>query len=107
MSTSKPKPQAKRAQEPTGWPNSLADRPVFKVVHPETWLPCIYTRRRSPSQWRMLVEAAPPGRPATTWSQTDLSKSVEELFTPINTPLTVRVDTHTTLWRFYLQSSHS
>jgi hypothetical protein len=33
------------------------------------------------------------GRPATTWTQTDLSKSVEVPFTPINTPLTVKVDT--------------
>jgi hypothetical protein len=48
------------------------------------------------------VEAAPPGRldtwlsrPATTWCQTNLSKSVEVPFTPINTPLTVKVETHT------------
>jgi hypothetical protein len=46
------------------------------------------------------VEAAPPnqpamwlGWPATTWRQTYLSKSVEAPFTPINTPLTVKVDT--------------
>jgi hypothetical protein len=46
------------------------------------------------------VEAAPPGRPvmwlgrmATTWCQTDLSKSVEVPFTPINTPLMVKVNT--------------
>jgi hypothetical protein len=46
------------------------------------------------------VEAAPPGwsatwlgHPATTWRRTDLSMSVEVLFTPINTPLTVKVNT--------------
>jgi hypothetical protein len=36
----------------------------FEAVLPEPWLPCVYTRRRSPSQWRKLVEADPPGRPA-------------------------------------------
>jgi hypothetical protein len=40
-----------------------------------------------PAMWR--------GRPATTWHQTDFSKLMEVLFTPINTPLTVKVDTHT------------
>jgi hypothetical protein len=46
------------------------------------------------------VEASPPGRPTTwlgcpgtTWNQTDLSKSVDVPFTPINTPLIVKVDT--------------
>jgi hypothetical protein len=46
------------------------------------------------------VEAAPPGWPATwldrsatTWRQTDLSKSVEVPFTPKNSPLTVKVET--------------
>jgi hypothetical protein len=46
------------------------------------------------------VEAAPPdrsatwlGRPATTWHQTDHSKLVEVPFTPMNTPLMVKVDT--------------
>jgi hypothetical protein len=38
------------------------------------------------------MEVAPPGRPDTTWCQTDLSKSVEVPFTPINTPLTVKVE---------------
>jgi hypothetical protein len=32
------------------------------------------------------VEATPPGQPATTWHQTDLSKSVVVPFSPINTP---------------------
>jgi hypothetical protein len=52
------------------------------------------------------VEAAPLGRPATIRHQTDLSKLVEVPLTPINTPLMVKVDTHTTLWKFLLQSSH-
>jgi hypothetical protein len=46
------------------------------------------------------VEVAPPGRLAmwlgrlaTTWCQTDLSKSVEVPFTRINTALMVKVDT--------------
>jgi hypothetical protein len=32
-------------------------------------------------------------RPASTWRQTDFSKSVEIPFTPINTPLMVKVST--------------
>jgi hypothetical protein len=47
-----------------------------------------------------LVEGAPPGRPAmwlgrlaTAWRQTDLSKSVEVPFTPINILLVVKVET--------------
>jgi hypothetical protein len=46
------------------------------------------------------VEVTPPGWPATwighptsTWLHTDLSKSVEVPFTPINTLLTVKVNT--------------
>jgi hypothetical protein len=35
------------------------------------------------------------GSPATTWHQTNFSKLVEVSFTPINTPLMVKVDTHT------------
>jgi hypothetical protein len=62
----------------------VAGRPGFEAAWPEPWLPCIYTR--SPSQWRKSVETAPPGQPTTTWCQTDLSKSVEVPFTPINTP---------------------
>jgi hypothetical protein len=40
----------------------LAGRPGFKVVRAETWLPHVYTRRRSLSWWRQSVEAAPLGR---------------------------------------------
>jgi hypothetical protein len=36
------------------------------------------------------VEAAPPGRPATTWHQTNFSKSVELPHGPINTPSPLR-----------------
>jgi hypothetical protein len=35
----------------------------------------------------------PTGRPATTWHQTDLSRLVEVPFTPINTPIMMKVDT--------------
>jgi hypothetical protein len=35
----------------------------------------------------------PTSRPATTWCQTNLSKSVEVPFTPINTPIMMKVDT--------------
>jgi hypothetical protein len=49
---------------------------------------------------REPVEATPLDRlamwlgcPATTWHQTDISKSVEVPFTSINTPFTVNVDT--------------
>jgi hypothetical protein len=43
------------------------------------------------------VEATPLGRPATTWHQTDLSKSVEVPFTPIDTPLMWKSEHHTLL----------
>jgi hypothetical protein len=78
-----------------GWPR-------FEAVRPEPGLPCDHMRRRSPSQWRKAVEATPPGRPAmwlgrsaTTWCQTDLSKSVEVPFTPINTPSRWKSTHHT------------
>jgi hypothetical protein len=35
----------------------------------------------------------PTGRPATTWRQTDLFKSLEVPFTPINTLIMMKVDT--------------
>jgi hypothetical protein len=93
-------PQAEWTKGLAGRPNSLVDRPGFEAVQPEPWWPCVNTRRRSLSQWRKSVEAAPPDRPTmllgrsvTTWRQTDFSKSVEVPFTPINMPLTVQVDT--------------
>jgi hypothetical protein len=80
--------------------NSLAGRPGFEAVWPTPWLPRAYMTRRMPSRWRKLVEAVPPCRPTTwlgrqtfTWRQTDLSKSMEVPFTPLNTPLTVKVET--------------
>jgi hypothetical protein len=96
------KPQAEWAQGPTGRPNSLADWLVFEAVQPTALWTCVYMRRGRPRQWGKSVEAAPPGqlatwlvRSATTWRQTDLSKSVEVPLTPINTSFTVKVDTHT------------
>jgi hypothetical protein len=48
-----------------------------------------------------VVEAAPPGRPAmwigwpaTTWHQTDFSKSVKLPHDPINTPYGGNEETH-------------
>jgi hypothetical protein len=73
------RPQAEWEKGPAGRPNSLAGQPGFEVVQPTPWLPCGYTRRRSPSRWRLLH---PTSRPATTWRQIDLSKSVEVPFTP-------------------------
>jgi hypothetical protein len=94
------RPQDEWPQEPVGQPNSLATRLGFEAIQPSPWLPCIYTRRRRLSRWRNLVEATPLGRlamrlgrPASTWCQTNFSKSVEVPFTPINTPLKVKVDT--------------
>jgi hypothetical protein len=95
-----PRPQVEWAQGPPGRPNSLASRPGFEVIRPAPWLPHVYTWRRRLSQRRKLVEATPPGRLAmslgwlaTPWRQTDLFKLVEVPFTPINTPLEVKVDT--------------
>jgi hypothetical protein len=82
-----------RLSGPVSRPNSLATRPGFEAVQVELWLPRVYMRRRSPSRWRQLMEAAPTGWLATTWHQTDLSKLMEVPFTPINTPLMVKVDT--------------
>jgi hypothetical protein len=78
----------------------LGGRPRFEVIRHEPWLPHIYIRRRRLSRWRKSVEAPPPGQPAmwlghpaSTWHQTNLSKSVEVSFTPKNTPLMVKVNT--------------
>jgi hypothetical protein len=86
-------PQAERPQGLTGQPYSLAGRPCFMSVWPVASRTCVYTRSRRPWRWRKSVGTAPPGRPttwlgrlATTWHQTDLSKSVELPHGPINTP---------------------
>jgi hypothetical protein len=108
------KPQAERAQGPTGWPYSLAGLSCFMLVWPTASRTRVYMRSRRPRRWRKSVEAAPPdqsttwlGRLATTWCQTELYKSVELPHGPINTPHSGNERTHTTFWRFHLQSSHS
>jgi hypothetical protein len=67
------RPQAEWAKGLAVRPNSLAGRPGFEAVPPEPWLPRVYTRRRSLSRWRKMVEATPNdwlttwlGKPATT-----------------------------------------
>jgi hypothetical protein len=89
------KPQAQRAQVP-------ASRPCFMSVWPTASRTHVYMRSRRPRQWRKLVEAAPPDRPdtwldrpATTWCQTDSSKSMELPYGPINTPPMVEMRGHT------------
>jgi hypothetical protein len=88
------KPQTERAQGPAGRPNSLVSRPCFMSVWPAALRIRVYTRSRRPRRWRKSVDTAPPGRPATwlgrsatTWYQTNFSKSVELPHGPINTPL--------------------
>jgi hypothetical protein len=100
MWTKWPRPHAEWAQGPPERPNSLAGKSGFEAVRPEPWLSHVYKRRRRLSWRRESVGATPPshlatcfGHPTTTWRQTDLSKSVEVQFTPINTPLMVKVNT--------------
>jgi hypothetical protein len=64
-----------------------AGRPCFMLVWPTALRTHVYTRSRRPRRWRKSVEASPPGRPATTWHQTDFSKLMELPHGPINTPL--------------------
>jgi hypothetical protein len=52
--------QAEWAQGLTGRPNSLAGQLGFKAGQPETWLPRVYTRRRSPSRWKLIHSAGRP-----------------------------------------------
>jgi hypothetical protein len=47
------------------------------------------------------------GRPTATWLVTASAKLVELPYGPINTPYGGNEKTHTTFWRFQLQSSHS
>jgi hypothetical protein len=82
-----------RVGQTPGRKGSRADRPCFMPVWPTASRTCVYTRSRWPRRWRKSVEAAPLGQPttwlgypATTWHQTDLSKSVELPHGPINTP---------------------
>jgi hypothetical protein len=95
------KPQAKRTQELAVRPNSLANWPCFMLVWPEASRTRVYTGSRRPRRWRKSVEAAPLswsdtwlGRPATTWWQTDFSKSVELPHDPINTSYGGNEETH-------------
>jgi hypothetical protein len=64
----------------------LASRPCFMSFWPTALWTHIYKSSRRPRRWRKWMEVAPPGWPATTWCQTDLSKSVELPHGPINTP---------------------
>jgi hypothetical protein len=110
------KPQAERALGPTGWPNSLADRPGLKSVWPVASWTCVCMRRGRPRQWRKAVEAIPPGRSAmwlgrsaTTWRVTTSAKSVELPHGPRNTPplSSENQKTQPITWKFHLQSSIS
>jgi hypothetical protein len=96
------------------WAQGVVGRPGFMSVWPAASCTRLYTRRGRQRQWRKLVEAKPHGRvetwlcwPATTWRVTDLTKLVTPPWTPINTPSLVEIRTHTTFWRFHLQSSYS
>jgi hypothetical protein len=98
------KPQAERAQGPAGQPNSLAGRPGLKSVQPAALWTHVYMRRGRPRQWRKVVEAVPPSRPATwlgqptaTWRVTAL-ELVELPHGCINTHLLVGIRTHTPLY---------
>jgi hypothetical protein len=84
---------------PRGWP---AGRPGFMSVWPAASCVCVYMRRGRPRQWRRSMEAEPHGwlatwlgRLATTWQVIDITKSVTPPWTPINTPLSVEIRTHT------------
>jgi hypothetical protein len=85
-----------------GQPNPLAGRPDFELVRTKTSWTHVYTRRKRLWLWRKLVEAELIGRPSTwlgwqaaTWRVTASTKSVELPHDPINTPLPLKVDTHT------------
>jgi hypothetical protein len=59
------KPQAKWAQGPTGWPNSLGRRLGFESARPKTWLTCLYVSSQGRIQGLKAVEAEWSGWPAT------------------------------------------
>jgi hypothetical protein len=97
---------------PRGWPAGL---PAFESVWTKTSQTCVYTRRERLWRWRKSVEAELIGGPATwlgwpaaSWRVTTLGQVGGALHGCINTPpLPLKVDTHTTFWRFHLQSSLS
>jgi hypothetical protein len=104
------------AKDTDQWAQGVAGRPAFESVWTKTSWTRVYTRRERLWWCRKSVEAKligwPAmwlGRPVTTWHVTASAKSVELPHGPINTPLPVKVDTHThtTFWRFHLKSSHS
>jgi hypothetical protein len=96
------------------WAQGVAGRPTFASDWPEASWTRVYTRRGRLWRWRKSVEAELIGHlamwlgwPTTTWQVSASAKSVELPHGPINTPLPMKVDTHTTLWRFHLQRSLS
>jgi hypothetical protein len=56
------------------------------------------------STWPASHVACPADRHMASYTS---AKSMEATHGPINTPLPVEIKTHTTFWRFHLQSSHS
>jgi hypothetical protein len=80
----------------------LASRPAFESVQTKTSWTHVYARRERLWRWIKSMEAKLIGQlatwlgqPATTWQVTTLAKSVELPHDPINTPLPMKVDTHT------------
>jgi hypothetical protein len=72
------RPQAEWAEGLASQPNTLVGQLGFKAVRPKTWLPRVYTMRRSPSRWRLIHSAGrpcglaarpPPGTKSTSPSQ--------------------------------------
>jgi hypothetical protein len=85
---------------------SLGRPASFDPVQTKTSWTCVYTRRERLWQWRKSVEAELIsrlatwlGRPAATLRVTASTKLVELPHGPINTPLPVKVDTHTPHFR--------
>jgi hypothetical protein len=95
------------AKDTDQWAQGVAGRLAFEVVRTKTSWTRVYMRRQRLWWWRKLVQSKLIVRPAATWKVTASAKSVELPRGPINTPLSVKVDTHTTFWRFHLQSSLS
>jgi hypothetical protein len=58
------KPQAKWAQGPVDWPNSLAGQPRFESARPETWLTRLYIDSQGMVRGLKAVEVERSGRPA-------------------------------------------
>jgi hypothetical protein len=78
----------------TKWAKLQAKLGPTEWAKPAASWTCVYTRRGRPGQWRRVVEAVPPGRPAmrlgqlaATWCVTASAKSMELPHGPINTIL--------------------